>query len=186
MPDQIVVNGMAKWPISKATWNITALVPGLSLSDQKEAYQMALASIEAVCNFKFEYHANGKNLLWEAKPLGGPQGVLGQTWLPINATSDQSSITVEMDRAERWVVADMPGPSEIDIVRVACHEACHWMGLPHGGNDLMKPTYDIRWRKPGPWSIVELVKRYGEPVGAPPPPTEIVLRKGEKLVVRAA
>lgn len=55
------------------------------------------------------------------------------------------------DRAERWTIAQSPSQAQIDLVRVACHEIGHVLGLVHddvGTGSLMEPTYSTVVRFP--------------------------------------
>ncbi|NIQ12984.1 MAG: matrixin family metalloprotease, partial [Candidatus Dadabacteria bacterium] len=74
------------------------------------------------------------------------------------------------DTTENWVVLNHPPSNRIDIVRVACHEIGHVIGIPHiGAGNLMAPHYSQQIRDPQAGDISEAVSRYGRPLPTPEP-----------------
>jgi hypothetical protein len=68
--------------------------------------------------------------------------------------------TQRYDRAERWTIAVNPAQAQIDLVRVACHEIGHVLGLVHddvGTGALMEPTYSATVRFPTPRDSQRLI-----------------------------
>lgn len=167
------------WPHKKITWNITGQLPSMSAADQKEAYALAWSFWAAVCGVQPEYvsQPNTANVLMGAGKIDQPGGTLAWSELPCGASAS-SQLKQLYGTEEPYGVFDVgeQAHGRIDLVRVACHEEGHVLGLPHasGGGQLLSPTYNAAIRKPQSWDIAEVVKRYGPPVAVPPPiPTPV-------------
>jgi hypothetical protein len=82
------------------------------------------------------------------------------------------------DSGEKWVKMNPETPSGgIDLVRVACHEIGHVLGLDHdsgNANALMRPSYSTNLPKPTDRDVQRVVglgyRRRTTPVPPPLPP----------------
>lgn len=105
--------------------------------------------------------------------IDGPSNVLAWSMLANNTNSPKEQ---RYDNGEAWVRMNPETPSGgIDLVRVACHEIGHVLGLDHDSGNavaLMRPSYSVTLPKPTERDIQRLVglgyKRRMAPV---PPPT---------------
>lgn len=105
----------------------------------------------------------------------GPQGVLAWSMLADNTNRPKNQ---QYDRDEAWLAvmdAGTPG-NGIDLVRVACHEIGHVLGLDHdssNANALMRPSYSTSIPKPTDRDIQRMIglgyARRTTPIPPPPP-----------------
>lgn len=172
LPDFMVQDQTCAWPHKKITWNITGALPGMSAADQKAAYALAWSFWAEVCDIQPEYTASrAANVLMGAGGIDRAGGTLAWSELPCGS-GESDTLNQKYDTLEPWGAFDVTEDSrgQIDIVRVACHEIGHVIGIPHiqGGN-LLAPTYNPAIRKPQLGDIDEAVKRYGKPVNIPAP-----------------
>lgn len=159
-------------------WTLLSPIPGIPVEEQLACARRAMASISAVCGLQLEYapsvqpwerrqRSDGLIIL-DAHWIDGAGGTLAWSELPCGPRKQMQQ---RYDTSERWYTGEGAPPrrEQISLQAVICHEVCHALGLSHGGYDLMAPTYDPAWIKPGPWTIQELVARYGEPRPRPVP-----------------
>jgi hypothetical protein len=106
--------------------------------------------------------------------IDGSSGVLAWSMLANNGNDPKEQ---RYDSGETWVKMNPETPSGgIDLVRVACHEIGHVLGLDHdsgNANALLRPSYSTSIPKPTERDIQRLVglgyrRRPAPPV--PPPP----------------
>lgn len=171
------------WPEKTVTWHVRDPLPRLSINDMKAAYQLAASAWESVCGIDLVYSSNPKtaNILITAADLGGPSGVLGDSYLPKCGIvkNSQYQVLQRYDVSERWLVAEKPPAGSLDIARVFAHELGHGLFCPHTNDGgLMDPTYSSKVRWPSGKRETELaVKGYGPPLATPPPTPG-----GEKII----
>ncbi|MBY0457659.1 MAG: matrixin family metalloprotease [Gemmataceae bacterium] len=103
--------------------------------------------------------------------IDGDSGVLAWSMLANDSNSPKEQ---RYDSGERWVVVNPDRPaSGIDLVRVACHEIGHVLGLDHDrstADALLRPSYSVSIPKPTDRDIQRLVGLGYKKRAAPPPP----------------
>lgn len=171
LAEHFTQEAVCAWPQrpAKITWNITGTLAGVSTADQKDAYALAWGYWSEVCGVLPEYVSNpsGANVLMGSGRIDGPQGTLAWSELPCGGAR---TLAQKYDDTEPWGIFEGGGFGKIDLVRVACHEIGHVIGIPHiSAGNLLAPTYNQSIRKPQAGDIAEAVKRYGPPVNQPEP-----------------
>lgn len=177
LPESLTTSAdLSKWGKRAIRWCVTAL-PGLDEARVIAAYREAWSYWAAVCGIEPAYveGARTSDVLMGAGLIDGRNGTLAWSELP-NGSDRQ--LRQMYDTGERWVVSETPDAASIDLVRVACHEVGHVIGighLPAGTGNLMCPAYDPRIRRPQRVDIAEAVARYGPPTPGPIPTPEKVV-----------
>jgi len=159
-----------KWREKTVTWTVVGQLPNVSASDLVEAYKLAWSYWENVCDIKAQYvqSASQAMVVMGSGRIDGSGKVLAWSEMPCGNHPNQ--LKQKYDTTENWVIRDRPPRNRIDIVRVACHEIGHVIGIPHiGVGNLMAPTYSQRIRDPQAGDISEAVGRYGRPLPTPEP-----------------
>lgn len=182
---------LLKWPDGTViTWALIDPLPSrLSRAELEGAFRLATDQWMAVCGCRFEPAVNGKTTLLEILfgGIDGPAGTLAWSELANNQANPKKQ---RYDAEEAWVVAAQPGKFQIDLVRVACHEIGHALGLPHiAAGNLLQPTYDVNIRTPQAGDITEARARYGMPhadVQTPPADKLIVSIEIDGKIVGAS
>jgi hypothetical protein len=163
-----------KLPTNRITFRVDSILPGLTRDDQEAAHLESWKRWARVIGITVDKHANPKTDPTQfiiAANLGGPSGVLADQELPFG---QGANLRMRVDASERWVIADNPGPNQINLLAVLCHENGHCLGMQHiaaeGDADLMNATYSPRIYMPQEDDISYGVKLYGKPVVIEPPP----------------
>ncbi len=162
-----------RWRKPRVGWSLLGSLPGLSVEQLQEAYRLAAGYWNEVCNIQMSSDGGSSNadIVASVGPIDGGMGTLA--WSELPCAGDDRQLRQLYDQNESWVVSEQPRSGQIDLVRVACHELGHALGIPHiAAGNLMAPVYSIQIRKPQAGDVAEAVKRYG-PV--PPPPAEEVV-----------
>jgi len=165
----------AKWPTLDLSWFVTnpGAFPGLDAQRVVDAFAWAWGQWASVCAIRPRQAANAAsaNVVISCAPIDGAMGVLAWSELADGTARAKSQ---RYDSQERWAAQSGPTPPAnlIDLMRVACHETGHVLGIPHiAGGNLLQPTYDSRIWSPQAGDIREAQARYGPPVAVAPPPT---------------
>lgn len=165
--------GLPRWGKKVLTYAIQGQLPGIQLEDVKLAFQMAFDRWSAVCDIKASHIKKASEAIDIAIATGkidGASSVLAWSELPGNGTLAQ--LQQKYDHQEAWVIADRVPNYRIDLIRVACHEIGHAIGIPHiGPGNLLAPTYSSTINSPQSQDIAEGIKRYGPAHIAPTDPT---------------
>ena len=184
MPETADAASLPKWPSLDLRWSVTNPNAFLGLDAQHvvDAIAWAWAQWAGVCGIRptMAKDAANANVLIKCAPIDGPMGVLAWSEL---ADGTMSRKQQRYDSGERWCAQSgpTPPPSLIDLMRVACHETGHVLGLPHiASGNLLQPTYDARIWTPQAGDVREAQARYGPPVNAPTPPTPPVPTPGDR------
>lgn len=128
-------------------------------------FAQVAASWTACCgiDLKFQPDPNA-NILAVVAPLDGPNGVLGDSYLPCGNVSARTQLGQRYDSGEIWTIDFLTG--------VVLHEVGHALGLPHaprGSGAVMEPFLTAH-RVPQPWDVEQMQARYGPPIVGPPVP----------------
>jgi hypothetical protein len=172
LPDNMELGeGLPRWGKKILSYALGGELPGITLEDTKRAFQTAWDRWSAVCDIKASYiksAGQAADVVIATGTIDGASSTLAWSELPGNGTIRQ--LKQKYDSAEPWVIADNAANYRIDLVRVACHEIGHVIGLAHlGPGNLLAPTYSSSINKPQDGDIFEAQKRYGPPVVQPPP-----------------
>ncbi len=167
--DREGAGGDLKWAHLAVTLAVTGrLAPRISDEQFAAALAEACGYWNEVCGLQMRVveQARTANILSDAGAIDRAFGVLAWSELP---GGDGRQLGQLYDTAEPWVISASPGNGQIDLVRVACHEIGHAIGLNHGPKGcLMAPTI-AGVRKPVGWDVQEARRRYGPPATLPPP-----------------
>ena len=161
--DIMLEQAICKWPNKDVKWTIVQGLPNVSNDVLLTAYGLAWSYIREVCGLvpTFVSDSNQAQVLMGSRSIDNAGGVLAESELPCG---NVLICHQWYDTLEHWVVSETPSSGQIDLVRVACHEICHALGLNHGpAGNLMAPIYSPTIRKPQSWDIQQLQLRYGPP-----------------------
>lgn len=142
------------WPVKDIPWSVdTSGYSGvLTRAQIVEAFDVAWRawSKDIDISPRFVESPEGALVQCHFASIDGPSRVLAWSEL---ADGTKTPKTQRYDSAERWTIAQSPSQAQIDLVRVACHEIGHVLGLVHddvGTGSLMEPTYSTVVRFPTP------------------------------------
>ena len=170
LPDVMPVGAtLAKWPKNRLRYIITGWLPGVPRDDQRAAYAAAWGLWSAVADVAAEETSdpNAADVVMGMRSIDGPMGVLAESEL---ANGRDSQKRQWYDTGEHWAIGETVPRGRLDLVRVACHEIGHVLGMGHiGAGNLLAPTYSESIRKPQAGDIREMVARYGAPKAVPRP-----------------
>lgn len=186
VPDRIEEAGaLARWNKKRLTWRVAGALPPLTAEQLRSAYREAWSYWSAVCGIEAVESVTpaATDVTHGTGAIDGAMGTLAWSELP---NGSDRPLQQKYDTGEPWVVAESPGASQIDLVRVAAHEVGHALGLNHfapGSGNLLDPTYSRTIRRPQRGDVEEAQKRYGPPLATPvPPPTPVP--PGEPITIR--
>ena len=154
------------------TWAVERPVAGFSREKMAEVCLTAMELWEGVSGVRTVQTTGMRpNVLITTQRIDGPAGVLAQAELP-GANHRSGTLRCWFDTGDSWVLAVNPPRGKMDLLRVACHEFGHNLGMGHApasSPNLMAPTVSsIREPMPG-WDIPQVVARYGEQSSVPQP-----------------
>ena len=175
LPDHMELGeGLPRWGKKALSYGFTGTLPGIGMDDMKRAFQIAWDRWAAVCDIKASYvksPTDVADVVMATGRIDGASSTLAWSELPGNGTTRQ--LQQKYDDQEAWVIADSVPNYRIDLIRVACHEIGHVIGIPHiGPGNLLAPTYSTSINKPQSGDMAEALKRYGPPVTTPTTPTD--------------
>ncbi len=170
MPIQLT-QSLCRWNKRQLYWAMAGQLAGITAEQRQQAYTLAWSYWSEVCNIGAVWSSTvNADVLMSAGAIDGGLGTLA--WSELPCAGDDRPLRQLYDTSEQWVIAEGATPAgQIDLVRAACHELGHALGIPHitTGN-LMAPIYSPIIRKPQAGDIIEAVQRYGPPAGPPLPP----------------
>lgn len=188
-PDDILICGMianvigplAKWPgeAPRLPWHVdTAGYQGdYSPGKIRDAFAVAWGYWAAVVEITPEVVDVAASALIRShfKRIDGPSNVLAWSELADNSNRPK---TQRYDAGDNWVItpADQTPSGGIDLVRVACHEIGHVLGLDHdnaNADALMRPSYSTRIPKPTARDVQRLIGLGYKPRTTPVPPPAV-------------
>lgn len=175
LPDYIPMGeGLSRWGKKILNYAFTGTLPGIELEAMKRAFQIAFDRWTAVADIRASYIKTANeaaDILIQTGRIDGASSTLAWSELPGNATNRQ--LKQRYDSEEPWVVADRVPAYRIDLIRVACHEIGHALGIAHlSPGNLMAPTYSSVINSPQPGDQTEMIRRYGAPTPVTPPPAD--------------
>ncbi|WP_029630443.1 matrixin family metalloprotease [Zavarzinella formosa] len=167
------------WPVREITWSVdTSGYAGSLTHDQiVEAFDVAWRAWSTHLDISPKFVESPDDALVRSHfaDIDGVSRVLAWSELADGAKTPK---TQRYDRAERWTIAASPSQAQIDLVRVACHEIGHVLGLVHddvGTGSLLEPTYSTTVRFPTPRDVQRMIALgYGRrPTASAAPPIPI-------------
>lgn len=172
LPDKMELGGqILRWGKKSLRYGFSGKLPGIEIEDMRRAFQIAFDRWSAVCDIQASHIGDSgaaADIIIGTGAIDGPSKTLAWSELPNG--SDQP-LNQKYDNGEPWVIADSVPAYRIDLIRVACHELGHAIGISHiGPGNLMAPTYSTTINKPQPGDIQEAIARYGPPRVTPTTP----------------
>lgn len=165
---------------SKLKWGLDfSQIGQLTYDDMVSAIKEFLKEITDCCDLFFEHITNADiaNIKVTKKRLDGASGVLADMQIPPPGSKpDSTQLIGRVDDSENWGLFENPPSNAIDFYRTMLHEWEHACGLGHKPASVTKPAliapiYSPTMRHLQVADKDELVRRYGSPQVAIPPPT---------------
>jgi len=173
VPDH-ALEARSAWPRDQAREGLKVAIaksltgsPRMSRADYERTVEVALSHISEICGARFELVTNARTanvVMSTHRERSG--GVLAWSQLP-NGSGSQLDQSYDDAESWHWRDVDVP-PGAIGLIHVIRHEWGHALGLGHGGDWLLRPTYDPRAYTFRGWEAKQVIDRYGEPQGIQP------------------
>ena len=167
------------WPNKQITWNIdtSGYTGPLTHEQVVEAFDIAWKAWARDLDITPRYVQAAAGAMVQSKfgSIDGPSNVLAWSELADGTNKAKAQM---YDKAEAWTISEQPAQATIDLVRVACHEIGHVLGLVHdnvGNKALMEPTYSRTIRLPTARDVERAIslgykRRINTPTNPNPPP----------------
>ncbi len=138
------------WPLKQLSWNVNTqgYKGGISEIRLQEAFKVAWAAWGAYLDMTVvnTLDPSKAHVVSKFGTIDGGGNVLAWSELSDGTLVPKNQL---YDAGEAWEIE--ANPTQIDLVRVACHEIGHALGLTHddpGSHALMAPVYDRQVRFP--------------------------------------
>lgn len=171
------IGPLAKWPGANPDlpwhYDFTGYRGTMSVAQLIDAFEKAWgywAEVVEISPRRVE--SRGQAKVWGTfARIDGSSGVLAWSMLANNGNDPKEQ---RYDSGESWNDTNPGVPAAgIDLVRVACHEIGHVLGLDHDGgnaNALLRPSYSTQIPKPTARDVQRLVGLGYKLRTTPPPP----------------
>lgn len=151
--------GNCRWTHSPVSVAHQMALPAANITaEQIDRIFIEVAALwSSVCGIDLRFQADpNANILARVEAMDGPNGVLGESYLPCGNVNPRTQLTQRYDTGERWTINFLK--------RVILHEVGHALGLDHApqGSAVMSP-YLTDFAVPQPWDVEQMVARYGPP-----------------------